>query len=129
MLRRDSMFDRSGRVGLVLAFLACAVIAADGEEAGVRSGVIGRFVPSSEGVAVWRIDPDVLFDWHAGSPDLRVSGETFSAAWKGLLFVRTEGVHRLHLYLTGRATVTCRATHTTPPAGSESSKALTAPST
>jgi mono/diheme cytochrome c family protein/glucose/arabinose dehydrogenase len=100
MLRRGVWFG--------LAMLVIGGGAAHREADDFRPGLIGAYSPAGADGPALRVDADVLFDWQDGQPDLRVTGERFSATWKGLLFVRTEGAHRFHLHLTGRGSVVVR---------------------
>jgi hypothetical protein len=67
-------------------------------EIGTRRGLYAEYFDNINltNQKVTRIDPQVNFNWGAGSPDPAIASDTFSARWTGLLKPMSSGVYTFY---------------------------------
>ncbi|MCX7422086.1 MAG: c-type cytochrome [Planctomycetia bacterium] len=73
------------------------------EDEEFRPGLIAEYRTGDRRVE--RVDADITFVWDDATPDARLPGGTFEAAWRGLVLIRLEAKHRLHAFVQGDVTV------------------------
>ncbi len=85
---------------LVSCLPAMSAVGQDTED--FRPGLLAEFRAGDR--SVQRIDKRLAFRWESGSPDVRM-GADFSARWKGQLLVRSPGLHRFYVQLSGKLVI------------------------
>ena len=101
---QSSMFNLMLMLLVAFCFPMTKVIAADDDDEDSQPGLVAQY--TAGGKTIDRIDGDVQFVWGEHGPDARLPAGPFSALWRGVILIRTEGKHAFHLYLDGEATVT-----------------------
>lgn len=96
------VFSRTLLASLLLVgcFPVMSAVGQDTED--FRPGLLAEF--RANGRSVQRVDERLAFSWESGSPDVRM-GTDFAARWKGQLLVRSPGVHRFHVQLSGKLVI------------------------
>src|SRR4051812_33912261 len=87
---------------LVLQVAAAATPVAgqeDSEDSPYRAGLVATYTASGKSVS--RTDEVVAFDWQDAACDRRLPTGPFEAVWRGRLWTKSVGSHRLHCYVQG----------------------------
>lgn len=89
---------------IVVRTLFCLIVCSLGtradDDSNFAPGLLGSY--ATDRSSFTRIDDDILFDWKADRPDVRLDANQFRVTWKGFLFSNQPGPHRFHVYVSGK---------------------------
>ena len=94
-------------LSLAAATLPPAALAQDDEDSPFRPGLMASY-SAGDGASrtdASRVDEVIAFDWQTGSPDPRLPAGPFVAQWRGKLWARSVGLHRLACFVQGEVEI------------------------